>query len=165
MSPSPLTFRAQLVIPEQRELFDYWLSRRGGRSMPSRGDIEPKGFKRHLGFISLIDVESAPRRFRYRLVGTGLRHIYGRELTGRYLDEQPFIADGADFDRVVDRRLPVQGVMRFPLEEKDHLIQFWLKLPLSQDGQNVTMLLCYDAFLQMPKAMALTDQYIQAKAS
>ena len=55
--------------------------------------------------------------------------------------------------------------MRFPLQEKDHLIQFWLKLPLSQDGQNVTMLLCYDAFLQMPKALALTDQYVQAKAS
>ncbi len=165
MSPFPLTFRAQLVIPEQRELFDYWLSRLGGRSMPSRADMEPKGFKRHLGFVSLIDVESAPRRFRYRLAGTGLREIYSRELTGRYLDDLPFITDSADLDRVVDQRMPAQGVMRFPLEQKDHLIQFWLKLPLSQDGQNVTMLLCYDAFLQMPKAAALADQYIQAKAS
>ena len=164
MSPSPLTIRAQLVIPQQREIFDYWLSRLQGRTMPARADMEPKGFKRHLGFVSLIDVEPEPRRFRFRLVGTRLRDIYSRELTGRYLDELPFL-DTVAADGVVARRLPAQGVMRFPLEGKDHLVQFWLKLPLSQDGERVDMIFCYDAFLQTPKAAALTNQFIQAKAS
>ena len=54
---SELAFRAQLVVPEQQQLYDYWLNRAEGRGMPSRGDISPVDFPDLLPLISLIDVD------------------------------------------------------------------------------------------------------------
>lgn len=146
---SELAFRAQLVVPEQRQLYDYWVSRTGERPMPSRQDISPADFGRLLPNVSLIDVDRC--RFRVRLAGTRLRDIYDREVTGKYLDELDW-GDKADYwmsayRRVVDGSRPVQGIVRGPRRGKDHLVQFWLRLPLSCDGNSVTMILCYDSFV------------------
>jgi len=50
-------FRAQLVIPEQRQLFDYWSEKAAGRPMPDRTDISPAHFPRLLPQVSLIECE------------------------------------------------------------------------------------------------------------
>jgi hypothetical protein len=71
--------RAQLVIPEQRQLYDYWTDRSRNRPMPERKDISPADIPRLLPWISLIDVEKSPRRYRVRLAGTRLREVYDRE--------------------------------------------------------------------------------------
>jgi hypothetical protein len=148
---SELAFRAQLVVPEQRQLYDYWLGCAAGKEMPARKDINPVEFPRLLPFISLIDVEHATRRFRVRLAGTRLRDIYEREITGSYLDELEWgvLADywQSAYCRVVDASKPAQGMVRGPRESKDHLVQFWLRLPLSDDPDQVNMILCYDAFV------------------
>jgi hypothetical protein len=49
-------FRAQLVVPEQRQLYDYWQGKAAGRAMPARGDIQPTHIPRILPCISLLDV-------------------------------------------------------------------------------------------------------------
>lgn len=150
MDPSSeLAFRAQLVVPEQRQLYDYWRSRVSDRALPSREDINPAEFARLLPNVSLIDVEDG--RFRVRLAGTRLRDIYDREVTGKYLDELDW-GDKAEYwisayRRVVENRQPAQGIVRSPRTGKDHLVQFWLRLPLSRDGTTVTMILCYDSFV------------------
>ena len=69
------------------ELFAYWASRREAGRLPGRAAIHPAHFKRHLPTVSLIDVSRAPRDYRLRLAGTGLYGVYGREITGRTLDE------------------------------------------------------------------------------
>lgn len=152
MGPSSeLAFRAQLVVPEQRQLYDYWVSRAHGRCMPSREDIRPADFSRLLPNVSLIDVDAAQGRFRVRLAGTRLRDIYDREVTGRYLDELDWGDKGdywiSAYRRVVDNSRPAQGIVRGPRKGKDHLVQFWLRLPLSCDGRSVSMILCYDSFV------------------
>ncbi len=148
---SELAFRTQLVVPEQRELYDYWLEKAGVRAMPSRQDINPVDFPRLLPQISLIDVDQAAKRFRVRLAGTRLREIYDREITGCYLDTLDWgaMADYwvSAYDRVVEASKPAQGMVRGPRESKDHLVQFWLRLPLADDGEKVNMILCYDAFV------------------
>lgn len=150
MGPSSeLAFRAQLVVPEQRRLYDYWRARVTDRGLPARSDINPADFARLLPNVSLIDVEGS--RFKVRLAGTRLRDIYDAEVTGRYLDELDW-GDKAEYwmsayRRVVQNRRPAQGIVRSPRTGKDHLVQFWLRLPLSQDGSEVSMILCYDSFV------------------
>ncbi len=147
-----LAFRAQLIVPEQRQIYDYWVERAGGRPMPARRDINPAHVPRLLPSISLVDVEERPQRFRIRLAGTRLREIYDREITGSYLDD---LDDWgcrrqywqAAYARVVEAGRPAQGVVRGPKESKEHLVQFWLRLPLSSDGDRVDMILSYDAFV------------------
>ena len=69
------------------ELYAYWAGLRHGPRLPSRCDIRPEDFKRLLPTISLIDVRRDPLDFRIRLAGTGLYGVYGREITGRSLEE------------------------------------------------------------------------------
>ncbi len=157
MLDTDLAFRAQLVIPEQRALFDYWCECCGERAMPARRDITPSRFRRHLSFVSLVDVKPIPQqRYRVRLAGTGLREVFNEELTGKYLADSSRM-NGAALDRVVARKKPAQGISSLHNAAGEHLIQFWLKLPLSQDGESVNMIMGYDVFLHVAQAAALTQ--------
>ena len=146
-----IAFRAQLVVAEHRQLYDYWLDRAGGRPMPGRADISPAHFPRLLPFISLIEVAPGGARYRVRLAGTRLREIYDCETTGLYLDEMDW-GDKRDYwlaayHRIAAEGKPAQGVVRGPRTQKEHLVQFWLKLPLAIEPEGVGMVLCYDAFM------------------
>lgn len=157
---SDVAFRVQLVIPEQRELYDYWRARANGRQMPSRKDISPADFPRLLPYISLIDICPPDARFRVRLAGTGLRDIYEEDITGRFLDELDWGGKTgywlATYRRVVQEGRPAQGVIRGPRREQDHLVQFWLRLPLSDERGRTSMMLCYDVFVPVTKVSAIT---------
>ncbi len=157
-----LAFKAQLVIPEQRQLFEYWMSRSNQGQLPSRRDINPCDFPRLLPLISLIDVDIVHKRFRVRLAGTQLREHYGRDITGVHLDEVDYGAKTdywlSAFHRVAFEGRPAQGVVRGSGEHKEHLAQFWIKLPLSEDGKNVSMILSYDVFLPVSQAKTIADQ-------
>jgi PAS domain len=143
-------FRAQLVVPEHRQLFDYWVEKAAGRTMPDRADISPGHFPRMLPGVSLVEVLAGSARLRIRLAGTRLREVYDREVTGCYVDDLDW-GDKHDywmaaFDRTVSERKPTQGVLRGPRVHKEHLVQYWLKLPLTNGGMQVGMLLCFDSF-------------------
>ncbi|HEX8232772.1 MAG TPA: PAS domain-containing protein [Caulobacteraceae bacterium] len=145
-----MQFGAQAAAARaHEELFAYWASRREGGRLPSRGAIRPEHFKRHLPMISLIDVSPSPRAYRIRLAGTGLYGLYGREITGRTL-EQVYPETAADYwrrelDQVVETRRPAVGMHSFAWRGAPHLSVLWLRLPLSADGAGVDMILGYDA--------------------
>ena len=146
-----IAFRAQLIIPEHKQLYDYWIEKAAGRDMPDRADISPAHFRRLLPFISLIEVERPKERYRVRLAGTRLRDIHDCETTGHYLDELDW-GDRRDYwlaayHRIASEGKPAQGVVRGPRTQKEHLVQFWLKLPLGGVGNCVGMILCHDAFV------------------
>lgn len=137
------------ALRAHEELFAYWASRRDGRNLPGRKDIDPVGFKRHLPTISLIDVRGDPPQFRVRLAGTGLYAVYGREITGLNI-EQVYPADATRewrgrLERVVNGRKPAAGVHSMAWRGASRLSLIWLRLPLSSDGQRVDMILGYDA--------------------
>jgi hypothetical protein len=53
---------------------------------------------------------------------------------------------------------PAQGVVRGPRLDKNHLVQFWLRLPLLHDGAPAAMILCYDTFVSaqmLPRSIEL----------
>ena len=159
--PTHGAFRAQLTIAEQRQLYDHWLRLAGSRPMPDRRDIDPADFHRLLPFISLLE-RVGDERLRVRLAGTRLRDIYERETTGLFLDEIDVNGResywSAVYDHVRTTGRPAQGAVRGPRVNKDHLVQFWLRLPLSQDGVPGRMILCHDTFvsaLNVPESMEL----------
>jgi hypothetical protein len=160
------SFRAQLLLPEQRQLFDYWLAQSGDRPMPDRSEISPLHFARLLPNISLIDVAAEIGESRIRLAGTRLRDVYDREITGLVIG-QLFVGDRQDywmtaFRHTIMNRRPTQGVVRGPHCAKDHLVHYWLKLPLATGQQNVGMVLCLDSFLRSAEESAV--QQLQALA-
>ena len=79
------------AIPDSRlrDLAAYWFGRRENGLTPLRQAIDPLEFPALLPNVILLDRVSSPTgdRFRFRLVGTQVVEIAGRELTGRFLDE------------------------------------------------------------------------------
>jgi hypothetical protein len=146
-----ISFRAQLVVPEQRQLYDYWVDKAAGREMPERADVHPGHFARLLPNISLIDVNAESGACRVRLAGTRLREVYDREITGLSVSDLDW-GDKRDYwlaayQRSIDEGKPAQGVVRGPCVNKEHLVQYWLKLPLQKaEAGRVCMLLCLDIF-------------------
>jgi hypothetical protein len=141
-------FRAQLVMPGQRELFDYWHRSAEGRRMPARSDLDPLKVPKLLPSIGLIDVRDGWDQASIRLAGTKLHDIYGQEITGKRAGEV-FSGVAGDYWRrvhgkVMAEGLPLAGVVRGPAKDRDHVVLFWLRLPLSEDGGRVDRILCYD---------------------
>ncbi|PXA82893.1 histidine kinase [Caulobacter sp. D4A] len=132
-----------------QEMFAYWASLRRGANLPARVDLQPSGIKRLLPTVSLTDVVREPRDYRLRLAGTGLYGVYGREITGRKLDEV-YNTAAADYwrkelDKVVDERRPGVGVHSLAWRGAPHVSILWLRLPLASNGKDVDMILGYDA--------------------
>ncbi len=143
-----VAFKAQLVLPEQRQLFEYWLERADGRQMPDRCEISPAHFPKLLPSISLIEVKNGGTCFEVRLAGTALRDLHDCEITGFQLEDFDW-GGNRDFwkrtyCRLAETGRPEQGVIRGPKTDKEHLAQFWLRLPLTTGGTGVGMILCHD---------------------
>ncbi len=65
-----------------RELYDYWQRLRGNRPAPDRSEIEPSDIRRILGDTFILEASSR-NEYRFRLAGTRVCALYGRELKGR----------------------------------------------------------------------------------
>lgn len=72
-----------------QRLYAYWRERHVGTRPPGRADLDPLDFPYAVGFVTLVDVEHEPLRFRFRLVASPVTRHLGYELTGKYLDEVP----------------------------------------------------------------------------
>jgi len=137
------------------ELYAYWAGLRHGPKLPGRDDIRPEDFKRLLPTVSLIDVRRDPLDFRLRLAGTGLYSVYGREITGRTLDEV-YNSAAAEYWRhelakIVEDRRPAVGVHSLSWRGASHISILWLRLPLASNGVDVDMILGYDAVVGMQR--------------
>jgi hypothetical protein len=155
--------RAQLIVPEQKELFDYWRSKAGGGRYPTRADIQPAELKRLLPSLSILEVvEGEAPRLKVRLAGTRLRDYLGVEITGHHLDEydlgdQTGYWDAAYREVILGGR-PAQGVVPLTPWGQPNVFQFWLRLPLVNDEGRIIMVLGHDAFMQSEKAHALAGK-------
>ncbi len=132
-------------VPLLAVFVDYWNSKRRGRAMPARADIDPTEIPKLLPTMTLIDVVDGGARFRYRLVGTGLVEGYGIESTGRFVEE--VIRDPATcaefialYRSVCNRKRPVFVRNRFPTKGGYSVASSRVLAPLSRDGETVDML-------------------------
>lgn len=147
--------RHQMVLPEQQAIYDYWRSKCVGGKIPARGDIDPAVLKNHLPMMTLTEASGEPerKRFQCRLAGTGFWDLFNDEIQGRYIDELP-LGDRVDYwhrilTRVMKNRRPAAGVTRPGTPYGGHLAQFWIRMPLSSNGNDVNMILGYDQLVKV----------------
>lgn len=138
-------FHATIPHPGLRKLYEYWLRKRGSRSMPSRTDIDPAEIAALLPHITLIEVLETPLRFRYRLFGTGLTRDRGEDLTGRFLDEPGLYAHPEHMAEYLAEVVVTGRPSMMAGEELQQAgrsgVLHRLALPLSSDGERVDMIL------------------------
>jgi hypothetical protein len=67
--------------PSSRQLFAYWTKQRGERPAPERGDIDPAAIRHALADIFILAADFVEDQ-RFRLAGTRVCALFGRELKG-----------------------------------------------------------------------------------
>lgn len=131
-------------IPDNhlRALFNYWQSKKDGRTLPARSDIRPEEIHRLLSHVVLIDVEPNPLRFKARLVGSDIVNVIGRDFTGMYFDSFPNIDKLlARLERLLDSRRPylVRDHVQWPA--KSFMEYQALALPLSENDRDINIIM------------------------
>ncbi len=134
-----------------RAMHDYWESKRQGRRMPSRADLDPAEIVTFLPNLILVDVVSHnPLSLVYRLVGTREVEARGMDPTNRSVADAFYCRSLdtalANYRLTIDLRAPVfdNGPQDSPHARlSDHGSIF---LPLSADAEIVNKILVYTAF-------------------
>lgn len=131
-------------------LYTYWQRKLNGRRMPARPDIEPLDLKPVLPQLVLLDVQSAPLDFRYRLAGTRTYDIFGFDLTGRSVrDLEPrALSEGlwASLAALVRDGQPQHEHLQFTTGDGYARSYRVLRLPLGADGATVDRILVLTTF-------------------
>lgn len=93
----------------------YWASKVSWAQVPSREDLSPLEIPRFLPFLGLVDFLRTSGEFRYRLIGTAITDVSGKDATGAIVggkdDPSPFgrldeaaFAEGAHQTRIIYSR-------------------------------------------------------------
>jgi hypothetical protein len=133
-----------------RKMYAYWDSKRAGRNMPARADIDPVEISEFLRFMILVDVVSDARRYVYRLVGTYEVEVRGRDPTGESVLEAylgPSLEDAIGcYDRVVNTCAPHFDDAPYVVMDERLIDDETLFLPLSTNDQTVNMVLVFSTY-------------------
>lgn len=125
--------------PQLSALHQRWLELRGGDAIPPRTAFDPLDFKPFLGNIFMIEVDDAGERFKYRLVGTLIVEVVGRDSTGRWLDDA--YADSSPvisfYRELVRRRSPGRSHGIVEWVGKDHMRFETGTFPLALDDGRI----------------------------
>jgi hypothetical protein len=126
-------FRAQLLLEEQRRLFDVWASAAGTNHMPTRESFQPRAFGALLPFISLIEVREG-NTTSVRVAGSALRDVFGTD--PKAVLNQRGVSGAADtISRIICECRPQCGVAPTTSANGNQGVRFWMRLPLGVDGE------------------------------
>jgi hypothetical protein len=149
------------AAPKIKALYGYWQSIHPAAGvLPGRCHFDPIDIPELLPCIWMIDVQRAPLRFRFRLVGTEIVKFTGRDVTGRWLDEvypdyekteaYSMHRDCAETGRPGYRK---SGVLSNP--KRSHVEAERLYLPLAEDGHTVDIVLVITLYSGEPSPRRL----------
>ena len=126
-----------------RRVYRAWAALPRPAGIPAKADLDPTAIRGPLSHVALAEIET-PFRVRYRLVGTGLVRLWGREVTNRYVDE---VYPGSlarelmvDYRRVVETRQPLYTERIFNLLVKK-LGYYRLMLPMTWKGSGADIVM------------------------
>lgn len=138
----------QIGSPQLRALLAFWQEKRRakGGSLPARTDLGPEEMKPFLPCVTLISVFEAPRRFQFRLVGTGVLAHMGRETTHVWVEQELFADKAAKvgefFSLPVDTGAPAYARGSYAVTPTSRTLRFeTVIMPLASDGTTIDMLL------------------------
>lgn len=157
------SFARQLVLPAQRQLFDYWLGLCEEDSWPRREALRPAEFRALMPNLLQIRQLPLPEGLKVEYAGHALWDIYGGELTKSTLIQGCW---GQHFDywrnvytMLAKARVPMNGHLR-NVNGSDHLVLFWLRLPMEgRDGS--PWLLGLDLAVSVSQLEALLQRHAE----
>lgn len=139
----------------------YWRSLCRGDLLPARQAVDPADIKALLPHILIVDIEQAPLRVRYRLVGTAIAEISRRDITGLFLDEIRFddpsertvFEDG--YRLLLETRAPVFGRVLWPARADLILTYESAIFPLAGDGRTIDKAIAVEQYIDVdPREIA-----------
>jgi len=147
-TPRPAEFDPAVIqAPALCRLHAYWESRRAGRAMPARADIDPTDFAWALGAVSLME-RLADGDYLFRVDATTTAELFAIDMTGRrlslYPDAPVRAMMQATLDDVVAARAPMLVYRDFIFNRAPRRYELLL-LPLSAGGGAAV-----DMILSMP---------------
>ena len=130
-----------------RRFFEVWQQAGAsrGRSMPARADIDILEIGTYIGSLTLLEVVDGGADFRYRVSAEGASKLLGEDYTGQLLSETSRDQERIDrlmqrYRRVVASKVPwyarTPAIPEMPVTYTERLV-----VPLSEDGETVSMLL------------------------
>jgi hypothetical protein len=141
-----------------RALHRWWMSKCRA-DIPDRSEFDPADFKRLLPYILVTDIEHAPFRVRYRVVGTRVVEATGFNITGRYLDELMPTEPEAPwldlYERCCETRMPVIGNSTCTTTCAGLFTHEFGLFPLRKNGTSVEQVLSIEDYADL--SSTLTD--------
>jgi hypothetical protein len=148
----------QLQAAPMRRLAAYWLSKCAASRLPRRADIRPEEIRGDLPHVYLVDVLSNPLGFRFRLVGTQVTVLSGKNYTDAMLNEAEYGPNWQvifkAYREVAVRAAPAAAALYAPWLGRG--FQYYERFlgPLSDDGRAVTMIFGALHTIEPPPASA-----------
>ncbi len=134
-----------ILHPTSRELFRYWERLRKEDSAPQKNTLELKEIPSLLPHIGILERHPLKQQYSWRLAGTGLCKLFGREMTGtQFLKGWPeFEASvvARMLDAVVSSHQPAIARIRASNSVGEQLGLELLALPLATERPNRTLVL------------------------
>ena len=134
-----------ILHPGARLLLGHWLSMKGDRPAPSRGDLDLRQLRRQAPWLFILEPAGEANGFTYRLAGTGICSFLKTEMTGRN-----FLSGWGRFERgamsrtlglVTTKLQPAHFRIRFLTDRSQKIGADMLALPMmSRDGKAVHVL-------------------------
>lgn len=127
-------------------LHDYWRDACGGVLPVPRQKIDPVALPPHLlAHVLLVDVVLDPPDFRYRLIGTEITQLTGRDSTGKLLSEIPYPPEvgeriGEIYAAVARSNEVLYAEDPADWASRDYIRMATLLLPATSDGQRTDLI-------------------------
>lgn len=142
-------FDLDMRSPKLRRVRDYWLEIKGDAAIPRQADFVLTDLADVIPHLIIIDVIHDPVRLKFRLLGTFVTDVVGRNSTGQWLDETLFPDNLEEiiwaYRHCAQTGLPLATEGPVDIAEKAWTGSEVLMLPLTDNGSSVTQLAsCYD---------------------
>ncbi|GAB5454348.1 MAG: motility/cell cycle regulatory protein MopJ [Henriciella sp.] len=127
----------------QAELIEHWRTCCHDGALPYREQLDPGQIRAHLSEVSIVEIYNN-QEARFRLVGSGLRKVFGRDMRGQKvtdLDRGVLEMLSLGLERSCEEQRPVGGLI-----ERSHDTHAWLRLPL-QGPARAVQVLCHDVLI------------------
>lgn len=144
------------LTASQTDLVRHWYACCQDQALPQREWLDPGAIRAHLACISIVEVEPCGE-VRFRLAGSGLRQVLGREMRGRLLSElDQTLSDmwSLGLSNAIEQMRPVGGLI-----EREFDAHAWLRLPL-YSARSGALVMCHDALI----ASSAEDEFSESQS-
>ena len=139
-----------------KQLLKYWTTISPDHRLPARTNIDPIQIPALLPNVMLVDVEQPATRFRFRLVGSAIVKLLGKDCKGSYVDEIRLSDEEdledilADYLAVLTTSAPICKRRSVMTADNRQFLYERLLLPLASDGTMIDCLLGGVYFEEQP---------------